>query len=107
MRHIGSSPEGPGTPGAQGRPSMFVDVRIVDDAGRALPHDGRAQGELQCRGLHVMREYFRVRASAHAIHRCHAVDSALPRAPAHFRASTVVLHLVKSHYMKQLLLLYA
>ena len=106
MRHIGSSPEGPGTPGAQGRPSMFVDVRIVDDAGRALPHDGRAQGELQCRGLHVMRD-FRVRASAHAIHRCHAVDSALPRAPAHFRASTVVLHLVKSHYMKQLLLLYA
>ena len=47
--------------GPQGRPSMFVDFRVVDDAGQVLPHDGRAQGELQVRGLHVVREYFRVR----------------------------------------------
>lgn len=47
---------------------MFVDMRIVDGEGRVLPHDGAAQGELQCRGLHVVREYFRVRAHApHAL----------------------------------------
>ena len=45
----------------QGRPSLFVDFRLVDRAGRVQPHDGRAQGELQVRGLHVAREYFRVR----------------------------------------------
>ncbi len=57
---------------------MFVDVRIVDDAGRALPHDGRAQGELQCRGLHVVREYFRVHPPAPlAMDRCHTIVPAL------------------------------
>lgn len=45
----------------QGRPSLFVDFRLVDRAGLVQPHDGRAQGELQVRGLHVAREYFRVR----------------------------------------------
>ena len=45
----------------QGRPSLLVDFRLVDREGRVLPHDGRAQGELQVRGLHVAREYFRVR----------------------------------------------
>ena len=45
----------------QGRPSLLVDFRLVDRAGRVQPHDGRAQGELQVRGLHVAREYFRVR----------------------------------------------
>lgn len=45
----------------QGRPSLFVDFRLVGREGRVLPRDGRAQGELQVRGLHVAREYFRVR----------------------------------------------
>ncbi|KAK9835417.1 hypothetical protein WJX81_008061 [Elliptochloris bilobata] len=47
----------------QGRPSLFVDFRLVDREGRVLPHDGRAQGELQVRGLHVAREYFRHKGS--------------------------------------------
>ena len=46
---------------AQGRPSLFVDFRLVNSEGRVQPHDGCAQGELQVRGLHVARAYFRVR----------------------------------------------
>ena len=45
----------------QGRPSYFIDMRIVDDEGRELPHDGRAHGDLQVRGPHVVSHYFRVR----------------------------------------------
>jgi len=33
----------------QGRPHCLVDMRIVDDAGRTLPHDGKAVGNLQVR----------------------------------------------------------
>ena len=54
---------------------MFVDFRVVDDAGRVLPHDGRAQGELQVRGLHVVREYFRV-SHPNGIHQLLAVTTA-------------------------------
>ena len=31
----------------QGRPHMFLDMRIVNDAGEELPHDGKASGNLQ------------------------------------------------------------
>ncbi len=31
----------------QGRPHLFCDMRIVDDAGRVLPCDGKAIGHLQ------------------------------------------------------------
>lgn len=53
---------------------MFVDFRVVDDAGQVLPHDGRAQGELQVRGLHVVREYFRV-GHPNGIHNLFAVTT--------------------------------
>ena len=53
---------------------MFVDFRVVDDAGQVLPHDGRAQGELQVRGLHVVREYFRV-GHPYGIHKLFAVTT--------------------------------
>jgi len=33
----------------QGRPHFFVDMRICDDAGRVLPHDGVTVGDLQVR----------------------------------------------------------
>ena len=48
----------------QGRPSYFIDMRIVDGEGRELPRDGKAHGDLQVRGPHVVATYFRVRAAA-------------------------------------------
>jgi acyl-CoA synthetase (AMP-forming)/AMP-acid ligase II len=41
-----------------GYPSVGVDARIVDDAGRELPWDGEAMGELQVRGPWVIRSYY-------------------------------------------------
>ncbi|MBS0564462.1 MAG: long-chain fatty acid--CoA ligase [Proteobacteria bacterium] len=43
---------------AQGRPPFGVDLRIVDDEGRILPHDGHAQGTLQIRGHWIVAAYF-------------------------------------------------
>ena len=44
----------------QGRPVFGVEMRIVDDAGKELPHDGKAFGELQVRGPWVTSNYFRM-----------------------------------------------
>ena len=44
----------------QGRVTPFVDMRIVDDKGNVLPHDGKAYGDLQVRGPHVIQRYFKV-----------------------------------------------
>ncbi|KAK9830071.1 hypothetical protein WJX72_009587 [[Myrmecia] bisecta] len=43
----------------QGRPHPFVDMRIVDDADREQPRDGKAYGNLQVRGGIVVQRYFR------------------------------------------------
>ena len=40
-----------------GRPVPGVEVRVVDDAGRSLPHDGTVVGELQLRGPWVTGAY--------------------------------------------------
>jgi fatty-acyl-CoA synthase len=48
----------------QGRPPFGIDLRIVDDAGHALPHDGKAEGALQCRGHWVVDTYFGKDATA-------------------------------------------
>ncbi|WP_372884667.1 long-chain-fatty-acid--CoA ligase [Shimia sp.] len=48
----------------QGRPPFGIDLRIVDDEGRPLPHDGEAQGALQCRGHWVVETYFGKEAAA-------------------------------------------
>ena len=45
---------------SQGRPHLFVDMRIVNDQGAELPWDGKATGEVQVRGPHVIQSYFRV-----------------------------------------------
>ena len=37
-----------------------MDMRIVNDEGNELPWDGKAAGELQVRGPHVLKSYFRV-----------------------------------------------
>jgi len=42
----------------QGRPPFGIDLRIVDDEGNALPHDGQTEGALQVRGHWVVDTYF-------------------------------------------------
>jgi fatty-acyl-CoA synthase len=41
----------------QGRPVAGVEVRLVDDAGRELPHDGESVGEIQVRGPWITGSY--------------------------------------------------
>lgn len=43
----------------QGRAIFGIDMKIVDDAGQELPHDGMAFGDLLVRGPFVVAEYFR------------------------------------------------
>ncbi len=43
----------------QGRRLYGVDLKIVDEAGKALPHDGVATGELFVRGPNVISAYFK------------------------------------------------
>lgn len=42
----------------QGRPPFGIDLRIVDENGAPLPHDGVAEGALQVRGHWVVDTYF-------------------------------------------------
>ncbi len=44
----------------QGRPVFGVEMRIVDDNAKALPHDGKAFGELQVRGPWITSGYFKL-----------------------------------------------
>ena len=43
----------------QGRPIFGVDLRLVDDAGEVLPHDGKTSGHLQTKGSWVASAYFK------------------------------------------------
>ncbi|WP_205711187.1 3-(methylthio)propionyl-CoA ligase [Hymenobacter sp. HDW8] len=43
----------------QGRAIFGVDMKIVDDAGQELPHDGVAFGDLLVRGPFIVGDYFR------------------------------------------------
>ena len=43
----------------QGRAIYGVDMKIVDGDGNALPHDGKAYGDLLVKGPWVVREYFK------------------------------------------------
>jgi fatty-acyl-CoA synthase len=42
----------------QGRPPFGVQLKIVDDDGRAQPHDGKSMGELLARGPWIVSGYF-------------------------------------------------
>jgi fatty-acyl-CoA synthase len=42
----------------QGRPPFGVDLRLVDEEGNELPHDGETQGELHVRGHWIVDTYF-------------------------------------------------
>jgi fatty-acyl-CoA synthase len=42
----------------QGRPVFGVEMKIVDDNGRELPHDGKSMGELLVRGPWIVSGYF-------------------------------------------------
>ncbi|MDA0787055.1 MAG: 3-(methylthio)propionyl-CoA ligase [Proteobacteria bacterium] len=44
----------------QGRPVFGVEMRITDDAGKALPHDGKTFGDLQVRGPWIIENYFKM-----------------------------------------------
>ncbi|SHF61705.1 fatty-acyl-CoA synthase [Microbulbifer donghaiensis] len=48
----------------QGRAAFGVEMRIVDDKGQPLPHDGIAFGALQVRGPWVCERYFKAEESA-------------------------------------------
>ena len=43
----------------QGRPVFGVEIKVVDEAGRDLPHDGRSVGEIKVRGPWVCSGYYR------------------------------------------------
>ncbi len=43
----------------QGKSIFGIDIRIVDDEGRSLPHDGSAFGRLQARGHWVTSGYYK------------------------------------------------
>ena len=44
----------------QGRPICGVDIRVVDDSGADVPHDGESYGELLVRGPWVSAAYFQL-----------------------------------------------
>ena len=43
----------------QGRPPFMVDMKITDDEGRALPHDGKTFGRLKVKGPAIARSYYK------------------------------------------------
>ncbi len=45
---------------SQGRPPYGVELKIVDDDGNDLPHDGETQGDLMVRGHWVLDSYYQL-----------------------------------------------
>jgi fatty-acyl-CoA synthase len=59
-RALALDPEGRiGVMASQGRPMFGVDMKITDDDGARLPHDGRTPGRLKVRGANVVNRYYR------------------------------------------------
>lgn len=56
----GEADEGATPPGArQGRAPFGVELRLIDDTGRRVPHDGHTRGHLRLRGPWVAAGYFK------------------------------------------------
>jgi len=59
-KHLHASPEERlALQNKQGRAIFGVDLRIVDENGKELPHDGKAFGDLQVRGPWIISSYFK------------------------------------------------
>jgi len=43
----------------QGRPQFTMEMKITDDDGKSLPHDGAAVGRLKVKGIAVSKAYFK------------------------------------------------
>jgi 3-(methylthio)propionyl---CoA ligase len=58
-KHLGRGHDGQlNIKSKQGRPVFGVELKIVDDVGRAQPHDGKSMGELLVRGPWIVGSYF-------------------------------------------------
>ena len=58
----------------QGRAIFGVDMKIVDDAGKDLPHDGKAFGDLLVKGPWVVAEYFKSEGGSPLVKDSHGVE---------------------------------
>lgn len=58
----------------QGRAIFGVDMKIVDDAGKDLPHDGKAYGDLLVKGPWVAAEYFKGEGGSPLVKDSHGVE---------------------------------
>ena len=64
-KHQGATPEqNTALQSKQGRVPYGVQIKIIDDAGHALPHDGQAVGHLMVRGHWIASAYFRAEGGA-------------------------------------------
>ena len=48
----------------QGKPIYGVELKVVDDTGKDLPHDGESQGHLLVRGPWILQKYFKAENDA-------------------------------------------
>ena len=58
----------------QGRAIFGVDMKIVDDAGNDLPHDGKAYGDLLVKGPWVVAEYFKAEGGSPLVKDTHGIE---------------------------------
>ena len=52
----------------QGRCIFGVDMKIVNDAGETLPHDGKTYGDLLVKGPWIIREYYKQEGESPLVH---------------------------------------
>ena len=58
----------------QGRVIFGVDMKIVDDSGKNLPHDGKAFGDLLVKGPWVVAEYFKGEGDSPLVKDANGID---------------------------------
>jgi len=60
QQHPDGTPEEVRRLGSAGKPALLMEVRVVGEDGRDVPHDERSVGEIWLRGDTVIEEYFRM-----------------------------------------------